>query len=107
LAGTNIELAVGLEILGKGMHVVTLDVREPFEHEVNHLNGSKFIPLAELPQRVNELDTASQLVVYCHTGQRSTQAVRFLNGLGFKKAKNLKGGIRAWTLEVDPTLQMY
>jgi adenylyltransferase/sulfurtransferase len=60
-----------------------------------------------LTQRVNELDTADDIVVYCHTGMRSAQAVRFLNGLGFKKAKNLKGGIRAWTIEVDPTLQMY
>jgi molybdopterin/thiamine biosynthesis adenylyltransferase/rhodanese-related sulfurtransferase/molybdopterin converting factor small subunit len=88
-------------------NIVIVDVREPFETKIARIEGSKLIPLSQLPQRVNELDTASQVVVYCHTGQRSARAVRFLHGLGFKKAKNLKGGIRAWTLEVDPTLQMY
>ncbi len=83
-----------------------LDVREPFEYQISHIEGSKLIPLGQLPQRVNELDTADEIVVYCHTGMRSAQAVRFLNGLGFKKAKNLKGGIRAWTREVDPSLQL-
>jgi molybdopterin/thiamine biosynthesis adenylyltransferase/molybdopterin converting factor small subunit len=61
----------------------------------------------QLAARVNELDTARPIVVYCHTGQRSAQAVRFLNGLGFKKARNLRGGIKAWGNEVDPTIQMY
>jgi rhodanese-related sulfurtransferase len=63
--------------------------------------------LGELTQRVNELDTADQIVVYCHSGVRSAQAVRFLHGLGFKKAKNLKGGIKAWTREIDQSLQSY
>ena len=60
-----------------------------------------------MPDRVNELDTADQIVVYCHTGVRSAQAVRFLNSLGFKKAKNLKGGISAWAEEIDPAIQKY
>ncbi len=87
--------------------VVLLDVREPFEYQIAHIEGSKLIPLGQLTQKVNELDTADQIVVYCHSGARSAQAVRFLNGLGFKKAKNLKGGIKAWTREIDPTLQSY
>ncbi len=95
------------EQLDNGREMVVLDVREPFEYEIAHLSNAKLIPLGELAGRVNELDTAMPIVVYCHTGQRSAQAVRFLNGLGFKKAKNLKGGIRAWGIEVDPTIQMY
>ncbi len=87
--------------------VFTLDVREQFEYEICRLDGSKLIPLGNLPERVNELDTADQIVVYCHTGVRSAQAVRFLNNLGFKKAKNLKGGINAWAEEIDPTVQTY
>ena len=87
--------------------VVILDVREPFEYQIAHIDGSKLIPLGQLTQRVNELDTADQIVVYCHTGMRSAQAVRFLNGLGFRKVKNLKGGIRAWTREIDQSLQAY
>jgi sulfur-carrier protein adenylyltransferase/sulfurtransferase len=93
--------------IDNGREVVMLDVREPFEYEIAHLNNAKLIPLGQLAARANELDTASSIVVYCHTGQRSAQAVRFLNGLGFKKAKNLKGGIKAWGLEVDPTIQTY
>jgi len=95
------------ELIDDGREMVVLDVREPFEYEIAHLNDAKLIPLAQLAGRVNELDTARPIVVYCHTGQRSAQAVRFLNGLGFKKAKNLKGGIKAWGNEVDPTIQMY
>jgi adenylyltransferase/sulfurtransferase len=95
------------ELIDNGREMVVLDVREPFEYEIAHLNDAKLIPLAQLAGRVNELDTARPIVVYCHTGQRSAQAVRFLNGLGFKKAKNLKGGIKAWGNEVDPTIQMY
>jgi rhodanese-related sulfurtransferase len=87
--------------------VVMVDVREPFEYQISHIEGSRLIPLGQLTQRVNELDTADQIVVYCHTGMRSAQAVRFLNGLGFKKVKNLRGGIRAWTQEIDPTLTAY
>jgi len=89
----------------KGVTIV--DVREPWEYEINHIQGSKLIPLGQLPERVNELSTADQLVLQCHTGARSAQATRFLNGLGFKKAKNLKGGIKAWGNEIDPTIQMY
>jgi adenylyltransferase/sulfurtransferase len=95
------------ELIDDGREMVVLDVREPFEYEIAHINDAKLIPLAQLAGRVNELDTARPIVVYCHTGQRSAQAVRFLNGLGFKKAKNLKGGIKAWGNEVDPTIQMY
>jgi adenylyltransferase/sulfurtransferase len=95
------------ELIDNGREMVVLDVREPFEYEIAHINDAKLIPLAQLAGRVNELDTARPIVVYCHTGQRSAQAVRFLNGLGFKKAKNLKGGIKAWGNEVDPTIQMY
>ena len=94
-------------LIDDGREMVVLDVREPFEYEIAHINNAKLIPLAQLAGRVNELDTARPIVVYCHTGQRSAQAVRFLNGLGFKKAKNLKGGIKAWGNEVDPTIQMY
>jgi molybdopterin/thiamine biosynthesis adenylyltransferase/rhodanese-related sulfurtransferase/molybdopterin converting factor small subunit len=87
--------------------VVVLDVREPWEYEINHIEGSRLIPLGKLPEKVNELSTADQIAVTCHTGVRSAQATRFLVGLGFKKAKNLKGGMRAWVSEVQPELQTY
>jgi sulfur-carrier protein adenylyltransferase/sulfurtransferase len=93
--------------IDKENDAVILDVREPWEYEICHLEGSKLIPLGKLPERVNELSTAGEIIVYCHVGGRSAQAVRFLQGLGFKKAKNLKGGIKAWAEEVDPTMQTY
>ena len=94
-------------LLDQKKDIVILDVREPFEHEICRLEGSRLIPLGQLPERVNELSTADQIVVHCHTGARSARAVKFLNSLGFRKAKNLRGGIRAWAAEVDPSLQTY
>jgi adenylyltransferase/sulfurtransferase len=87
--------------------IVVVDVREPWEYEINHIEGSRLIPLAQLPERMNELSTADQIVVQCASGIRSAQATRFLNSMGFKKAKNLKGGIKAWGQEVDPLMPMY
>ncbi len=106
---TEFELSVQAfkQALDEKKDIFILDVREPFEYQIAHIDGSKLIPLGQLTQRVNELDTADQIVVYCHTGVRSAQAVRYLNGLGFKKAKNLKGGIKAWTQEIDQSLRSY
>jgi molybdopterin/thiamine biosynthesis adenylyltransferase/rhodanese-related sulfurtransferase/molybdopterin converting factor small subunit len=95
------------QLIDDGKDMVILDVREPFEYEIAHLDNAKLVPLGELAAHVNELDTARPIVVYCHTGMRSAQAVRFLNGLGYKKAKNLRGGIRAWVSEVQPELPTY
>ena len=88
-------------------NVVVLDVREQFEYDIGHIQGSKSIPVGELPQRVNELDTADEIVVYCHGGYKSAQATQLLSRLGFKKVKTLRGGISAWRLEVEPTLPVY
>lgn len=87
--------------------MVVLDVREPHEYEICSLEDSKLIPLGELPERVNELDTADDIVVYCHVGGRSLQATRFLRNMGFKKVKNLKGGIDAWAEKYDPDMPRY
>ncbi len=90
-----------------GRSLVLLDVREPFETNICSLEGSKHIPLGELPRRVNELDTADTIVVYCRSGVRSAKAVEFLSTVGFTKAKNLSGGILAWVRDVDPTIRAY
>ncbi len=91
----------------EGKKVMLLDVREPHEWEIVHINGSKLIPLGELPERVNELDSADEIVAYCHTGGRSARATDFLRSLGYKKVRNLEGGIEAWAVEVDPSLPRY
>ena len=86
--------------------IFVLDVREPVEHEIVRL-GKYLIPLNDLPRRVNELDSAREIVVYCHYGQRSAQAVQFLREMGFKKVKNLVGGIDQWAVRADPSLPRY
>ena len=90
-----------------GSKVVLLDVREPYEYQICHLEGSKLIPLGELERRVGELDPGAETVVYCHIGMRSSRAVALLQTRGFTKALNLRGGIRAWADEVDPHMPKY
>jgi len=90
-----------------GKKVLLLDVREPHEYEIVHLKDSRLIPLGQLPERVSELDTADEIVVYCHTGQRSARATSFLRALGYKKVRNLEGGVEGWSLDVDQSLPRY
>ncbi|HEX9780904.1 MAG TPA: molybdopterin-synthase adenylyltransferase MoeB [bacterium] len=91
----------------RGEPVVLLDVREPHEFEIVHIDGAKLIPLSELHLRVNELDTSDSIVAYCHHGQRSAQAVKTLEKFGFRKLQNLRGGIDAWAATVDPEMPRY
>ncbi len=86
---------------------VLVDVREPNEYEIARIPGSKLIPLGDVAARVNELDTADDIVVHCKSGGRSAKAVRVLQTMGFKKLKNVKGGILAWADEIDPSVPKY
>jgi len=94
-------------LLQREPSAVLLDVREPHEYEIVHLEGSTLIPLPELHLRTNELDTADTIVVYCHHGPRSQQAVKTLERFGFKKLKHLHGGIDKWAEDVDPEMARY
>jgi molybdopterin/thiamine biosynthesis adenylyltransferase/rhodanese-related sulfurtransferase len=84
-----------------------IDVREPHEREISNLEGSELIPLGQFAARLNELDSAEELVIFCKAGTRSTRALEILASAGFKKVKNLKGGINAWAIDVDPSLPIY
>src|SRR6202142_2801375 len=90
----------------RGDDLFILDVREPHEYQICNLNG-KLIPLGELPRRVSELDSSREMVVHCRSGKRSADAIHFLQKAGFKKLLNLKGGVLAWSDEVDPTMPKY
>jgi len=94
-------------MLDGGSRVVLLDVREPFEYQLCHLDGSTLIPVRELERRAGELDKEVEIVVYCHVGVRSARATEFLASRGFRRVLNLKGGIRAWADEVDPKMPVY
>ncbi len=78
-----------------------LDVREPNEWEIGHLPDAVRISVNELPNRMNELDQAREMVVYCRSGARSGRAVDLLRGAGFRKVKNMTGGILRWSDEVE------
>jgi adenylyltransferase/sulfurtransferase len=84
-----------------------LDVREPNEWEIGRLPGATRISVNELQGRMNELDTAREMVVYCRSGVRSGRAVDMLRAAGFRKVKNMTGGILRWSDEVDPSVPKY
>ncbi len=86
-----------------------LDVREPAEFEIVHLDHAHLIPLRELPGRLNEIAEyrANEIVVYCHHGMRSQQAIQYLWTQGFSTLKNLSGGIDAWARVVDSKMTRY
>lgn len=84
-----------------------LDVRTPMEYRVCRLEDALLMPLQEVPSRLQELDPAREIVVYCHHGNRSAHAVAFLRRQGFERARNLAGGLDAWSLTVDPSMPRY
>ncbi len=90
----------------RGDDLFVLDVREPHEYQICNLNGY-LIPLGDLPKRVSELDSSREIVVHCRSGKRSADAVDFLGKAGFRKIWNLKGGILAWSDDVDPKVPKY
>jgi adenylyltransferase/sulfurtransferase len=98
------ELASRLEM---GDDVFILDVRNPDEYAICRIDGAELIPLNRLLEGVHTLDSARDIVVHCHRGIRSAQAVNFLRSIGFSKVKNLRGGIDAWAEEVDESLPRY
>jgi adenylyltransferase/sulfurtransferase len=91
----------------KTNHLKLIDVREPHELEISRLPNATNIPLGQLAARLSELDSADDMVLFCKSGARSTRALELLTSAGFKKVKNLKGGINAWAKEVDKSLPIY
>ena len=87
--------------------LILLDVREPHELEISALPNAVNIPLGQLAGRLTELNSADDMVVFCKGGTRSARALELLASAGFKKVKNLKGGINSWAKEVDTSLPIY
>ena len=90
-----------------GRHLRLIDVREPHELEISAIDNASLIPLGQLAARLSELDSSEDIVLFCKAGTRSTRALELLLSAGFRKVKNLKGGINAWARDVDPTLPIY
>jgi adenylyltransferase/sulfurtransferase len=86
--------------------IFILDVREPHEYQICHLNGY-LIPVGDLPKRVHELDSSREIIAHCRSGVRSARAVNFLRRSGFKKVYNLTGGILEWADKIDTKMPKY
>jgi molybdopterin/thiamine biosynthesis adenylyltransferase/rhodanese-related sulfurtransferase/molybdopterin converting factor small subunit len=91
----------------RGDNFLLIDVREPHEYQICKIPGAKLIPLGDLPKRVNELDSAVEIVAHCKSGVRSGKACDFLRQAGFRKVKNMRGGILAWSDKVDRSVPKY
>ena len=94
--------------LDQGEDIQIIDVREPSEYEVARIPGSKLIPLKEVVNRADEIDPGRETVVHCKMGGRSAKAIEALQRAGFPaRLVNLRGGITAWSNEVDPSVPKY
>lgn len=84
-----------------------IDVREPNEWQLCRIPGAELRPMSQILDWLAELDPAAETVLQCHTGVRSWQVAHYLQALGFTNVINLRGGIEAWSLEVDPSVPRY
>jgi sulfur-carrier protein adenylyltransferase/sulfurtransferase len=91
----------------KGSNLVLIDVREPHEWEIAHIEGARLIPLGQLPERLGELDGHAEIVTHCHHGARSMKALALLKGAGFARVRSLAGGIDAWAERVEAGMPRY
>jgi len=104
--GVHLHPSAVAALLKAGREILLLDVREPWEHQVARIESSTLVPMNQLPGRLDSLDRSREIVVYCHHGVRSDMAAEWLRSQGFT-AKNLLGGIDAWSREVDPAVPRY
>ena len=91
--------------LGGG--VLLIDVREPEEYELAHIEGARLLPLSQFNDWADKLDPTLETVVMCHHGIRSAQVCAFLARQGFRNLSNLEGGIDRWSCEVDRNVPRY
>jgi rhodanese-related sulfurtransferase len=84
-----------------------IDVREPHEHAFCAIPGAQLKPMGQTPVWMQDLDPHAEIVLQCHTGVRSLQVAMYLRRSGFSNVANLRGGIDAWSVEVDPSVPRY
>lgn len=95
------------EMLDRGEVLLFVDVREPWEHETSRVEGATLIPLRQIPSSLARFQSAKQIVVFCHHGTRSMNAVTWLRSQGVQNARSMAGGIDRWSVEVDPQVPRY
>ena len=95
-------------LMDEGADIQLIDVRQPEENTFARIEGAKLIPLGEIIRRMDEIDPARNTIVHCKMGGRSAEAIEVLRSAGFTgELRNLKGGITAWSNEVDPKVPKY
>jgi adenylyltransferase/sulfurtransferase len=97
------------ERLDRGDPLTIIDVREPHEWEIGNLEeyGARLIPLGSLPDRLDEIPRDEEIVLQCRSGARSGKVLSYLREQGYERLHNLRGGILAWSDEVDPSIPKY
>ena len=93
--------------MDRGDKFTLVDVREPYEYAIAKIPGSKLVPLGTVKDRLHEFDSSDEIILQCKSGKRSAEALQILKQAGFKKVKNLTGGITAWSEDVDPSVARY
>ncbi len=95
-------------LAAKSSDLVVLDVREPWEYQAAHIQSSTLMPMGDVPSRAfQELDPEARIITVCHHGVRSMNVAFWLRNQGFENAQSLRGGIDAWSAEIDPTVPRY
>jgi len=102
-----IEVTEVKAMLDRGDSFVLLDVREPHEYQIASIPGAKLVPLGEVARRLDEFDKNADIVIHCKSGMRSAKACGILKQAGFEHVRNMKGGILAWSDQVDPSVPKY
>jgi len=92
---------------GQPKDLVLLDVREPWEYDTAKIEGSVLLPMGDIPGRLQELDPEAHIVTICHAGMRSMNVAVWLRNQGLEKVQSLRGGIDAWSREIDPNVPRY
>ena len=93
--------------LDRGDQFVLIDVREPHEYQIAKIAGARLVPLGQVPQHLNEFDKNADIVIHCKSGMRSAKACGIFRQAGFEHVRNMKGGILAWSDQVDPSVPKY
>lgn len=102
------EALANLRKESEARNIVLLDVREPWEVQVAHLDGTVNMPMGDIPSRAHaELDPEQRIITICHHGIRSLQVANWLRNQGFDEAQSLSGGLDAWSREIDPSMPRY
>jgi rhodanese-related sulfurtransferase len=95
------------DLLARNKEVLFLDVREPWEYDASHIDGSVLIPMREIPSNLQRIENSDQIVVFCHHGMRSLDVAAWLRTQGVEGARSMAGGIDRWSTEIDPKVPRY